>query len=225
MEASEAQEEPREVKEPEELEGTEEIEVGSLLQKVGISEMNIVAEDAETPEGAKDEPDDRQWYVIHCYSGYENKVKHNLEQRTESMNMQDKIFQVIVPTEEEIEVRDGKRRTVERRVFPGYVLVQMIMTDESWYVVRNTPSVTQIIDTPLRPEEMQSILKRMEAGMPKIKVTFKPGQKVRIIDGPFVDFVGSVDEVNMEKGKVRVLVSFFGRETPVQLDFLQVEKT
>lgn len=225
MEASEAQKEPREVKEPEELEGTEELEVGSLLQEVGISELNIVAEDAETSEGAKDELDDRQWYVIHCYSGYENKVKHNLEQRTESMNMQDKIFQVIVPTEEEIEVRDGKRRTVERRVFPGYVLVQMIMTDESWYVVRNTPSVTQIIDTPLRPEEMQSILKRMESGMPKIKVTFKPGQKVRIIDGPFVDFVGSVDEVNMEKGKVRVLVSFFGRETPVQLDFLQVEKT
>lgn len=224
MEASEAQEEPREVKEPEKLEETKEIEVGSLLQEVDISELNIVAEDAETPEGAKDEPDDRQWYVIHCYSGYENKVKYNLEQRTESMNMQDKIFQVIVPTEEEIEVRDGKRRTVERRVFPGYVLVQMIMTDESWYVVRNTPSVTQIIDTPLRPEEMQSILKRMEDGMPKIKVTFKPGQKVRIIDGPFVDFVGSVDEVNMEKGKVRVLVSFFGRETPVQLDFLQVEK-
>lgn len=199
-------------------------ETGSLLQDLGISELNIPAEDAETPEGADEVSDDRRWYVIHCYSGYENKVKHNLEQRIESMNMQDMIFQVIVPTEEEIEVRDGKRRTVERRVFPGYVLVQMIMTDESWYVVRNTPGVTQIIDTPLRPEEMQSILKRMEAGAPKIKVTFKSGQRVRIIDGPFVDFIGSVDEVNMEKGKVRVLVSFFGRETPVELDFLQVEK-
>jgi transcriptional antiterminator NusG len=203
----------------------EETETGSLLQGPGISELNIAIEDTEMLEGAQDEPDDRHWYVIHCYSGYENKVKHNLEQRIESMNMQDKIFQVVVPTEEEIEVRDGKRRTVERRVFPGYVLVQMTMTDESWYVVRNTPSVTQIIDTPLRPEEMQSILKRMEAGAPKIKVTFKPGQKVRIIDGPFADFIGSVDEVNMEKDKVRVLVSFFGRETPVELDLLQVEKT
>jgi transcriptional antiterminator NusG len=184
-----------------------------------------ITEDIDSPEETSEEADDKQWYVIHCYSGYENKVKHNLEQRIESMNVQDEIFQVVVPTEEEIEVRDGKRRTVERRVFPGYVLVQMVMTDESWYVVRNTPGVTQIIDTPLRFEEMQNILKRMEAGAPKIKVTFKPGQKVRIIDGPFADFVGSVDEVNMEKGKVRVLVSFFGRETPVELDFLQVEKT
>jgi len=221
MEASAVSKESYEIADLE----TEEIETGSLLQGLGISELNIAIGDTEILEGAEDEPDDRRWYVIHCYSGYEKKVKHNLEQRIESMNMQDKIFQVIVPTEEEIEVRDGKRRTVERRVFPGYVLVQMTMTDESWYVVRNTPSVTQIIDTPLRPEEMQSILKRMEAGAPKIKVTFKPGQKVRIIDGPFVDFIGSIDEVNMEKGKVRVLVSFFGRETPVELDFLQVEKT
>ena len=219
-EASEVSQEFHETIDPE----GEETETGSL-QGLGISELNIAIEDAEMLEGVEDEPDDRRWYVIHCYSGYENKVKHNLKQRIESMNMQDKIFQVIVPTEEEIEVRDGKRRTVERRVFPGYVLVQMTMTDESWYVVRNTPSVTQIIDTPLRPEEMQSILKRMEAGAPKIKVTFKPGQKVRIIDGPFADFIGSVDEVNMEKGKVRVLVSFFGRETPVELDLLQVEKT
>jgi transcriptional antiterminator NusG len=208
-----------------ESEAVEQAETGSLLQELGISELNIADEGVETPEDPEEEVDDRRWYVIHCYSGYEKKVKHNLEQRIESMNMQDMIFQVIVPTEEEIEVRDGKRRTVERRVFPGYVLVQMIMTDESWYVVRNTPGVTQIIDTPLRPEEMQSIQKRMEAGAPKIKVTFRPGQKVRIMDGPFVDFIGSVDEVNMEKGKVRVLVSFFGRETPVELDFLQVEKT
>jgi len=221
VEAGESSDEPREL---EQLDEIEETEAGSLLQEIGISELNI-AKDAVTPEEAKDELDNRQWYVIHCYSGYENKVKYNLEQRIESMNMQDKIFQAIVPTEEEIEVRDGKRRTVERRVFPGYVLVQMIMTDESWYVVRNTPGVTQIIDTPLRSEEMQTILKRMEDGAPKIKVTFKPGQKVRIIDGPFADFVGSVDEVNMEKGKVRVLVSFFGRETPVELDFLQIEKT
>lgn len=187
-------------------------------------ELNSSPDTESAVESDEEEADDRQWYVIHCYSGYENKVKHNLEQRIESMDVQDHIFRVVVPTEEEIEVRDGKRRTVERRVFPGYVLVQMIMTDESWYVVRNTPGVTQIINTPLRSEEMQNILKRMEAGAPKIKVTFKLGQKVRIIEGPFVDFVGSVDEVNMEKGKVRVLVSFFGRETPVELDFLQVEK-
>jgi len=143
--------------------------------------------------------------------------------------MQDKIFQVVVPTEEEIEVRDGQRRTYERRVFPGYILIEMIMTDDSWYVVRNTPGVTGFVGmgnrpTPLRPEEVQRIMKRMEAEAPKIKVTFKPGQKVRIIDGPFSDFIGAVDEINMEKGKVRVLVSFFGRDTPVELDFLQVEK-
>lgn len=174
-------------------------------------------------------PDQPEWYVIHCYSGYENKVKYNLEQRIESMNMRDKIFQAVVPTEEEIEVRDGKRRKIERRVFPGYILVQMILTEESWYVVRNTPGVTGFVGmgnkpTPLRPEEVNSILKRMEAEAPKVKVTFTPGQKVRIIDGPFNDFMGVVDEIDMDKAKVRVMVSFFGRETPVELDFLQVEK-
>ncbi len=170
-----------------------------------------------------------EWYVLHCYSGYENKVKHNLEQRTESMSMQDKIFRVVVPTEEEIEVRDGKRRKIERRVFPGYILLQMILTEESWYVVRNTPGVTGFVGmgnkpTPLRQEEVHGILKRMEAEAPKVKVTFTPGQKVRIIDGPFNDFMGVVDEIDMDKAKVRVMVSFFGRETPVELDFLQVEK-
>ncbi|MDY7042340.1 MAG: transcription termination/antitermination protein NusG [Chloroflexota bacterium] len=172
----------------------------------------------------------RQWYVVHSYSGYENKVRKNLEQRIDTMGMQDKIFQVIVPTEDEIEVRDGQRRTYERRVFPGYILVEMIMTDDSWYVVRNTPGVTGFVGmgnkpTPLRAEEVQRIMKRMEAESPRIKVTFKSGQKVRIVDGPFSDFIGTVDEINMEKGKVRVLVSFFGRDTPVELDFLQVEKT
>jgi transcriptional antiterminator NusG len=173
--------------------------------------------------------DGRSWYVIHCYSGYENKVRYNLEQRIESMGMKDKIFDVIVPTEEEIEVKDGKRRTVERRVFPGYILVQMLLTEDSWYVVRNTPGVTGFVGmgntpTPLRPEEVQQILKRMEAEAPKIKVTYKPGQKVRIVDGPFNDFVGTVAEIDMDRAKVRVMVSFFGRETPVELDFLQVEK-
>ena len=173
--------------------------------------------------------DSRAWYVIHCYSGYENKVKHNLEQRIETMHMQDKIFQVVVPTEEEIEVKDGKRRTIERRVFPGYILVQMAIDDDSWYVVRNTPGVAGFVGmgnrpAPLRPEEVQAIMKRMEAEAPRIKVTFKHGQKVRIIDGPFSEFVGVVDELDMERAKVRVLVSFFGRDTPVELDFLQVEK-
>jgi transcriptional antiterminator NusG len=174
--------------------------------------------------------DDRAWYVVHCYSGYENKVKHNLEQRIETMRMQSQIFQVVVPTEDEMEVRDGKRRIIERRVFPGYILVQMVLTDDSWFVVRNTPGVTGFVGmgnepTPLRPEEVQAIMKRMEAEAPKIKVTFKSGQKVRIIDGPFNEFIGMVDDIDMERAKVRVLVSFFGRETPVELDFLQVEKT
>ncbi len=184
------------------------------------------ATNAETQE----EDDGRAWYVVHCYSGSENKVKRNLEQRVESMGMKDKIFEVIVPTEEEIEIKDGKRRVVERRIFPGYVLVNMIMDEDSWYVVRNTPGVTGFVGmgnkpTPLRPEEVAQILKRMESETPRIKVTFEPGQRVRIIDGPFRDFTGKVADIDMERAKVRVLVNFFGRETPVELDFLQVEKT
>ena len=170
------------------------------------------------------------WYVIHCYSGYENKVRHNLEQRIETMGMKDKIFDVVIPTQEEIEVKDGKRRTVERHIFPGYVLVNMQLTEESWYVVRNTPGVTGFVGmgnqpTPLRPEEVSQIIKRMEAEAPTVKVSFKVGERVRIIDGPFNDFRGVVAEIDMERTKVRVLVSFFGRETPVELDFLQVEKS
>jgi len=173
--------------------------------------------------------DERAWYVVHCYSGYENKVRHNLEQRIETMGMKDKIFDVVVPTEEEIEVKEGKRRTIERRVFPGYILVNMILSEESWYVVRNTPGVTGFVGmgnspTPLRPEEVALIIKRMEAEAPRIKVTFKSGERVRIVDGPFNDFRGTVSEIDMERAKVRVMVNFFGRETPVELDFLQVEK-
>ncbi|MBN1430203.1 MAG: transcription termination/antitermination protein NusG [Anaerolineae bacterium] len=172
----------------------------------------------------------RHWYVVHCYSGYENKVRHAIEQRIETMGMQDRIFDVVVPTEEQIEIKDGKRRNVERRVFPGYILVEMVMDEDSWYVVRNTPGVTGFVGmgnrpTPLRDDEIAQIMKRMEAEAPVVKVTFKPGQKVRIIDGPFNDIVGVVDEIDMERSKVRVMVSFFGRETPVELDFLQVEKT
>ncbi|MBI5962126.1 MAG: transcription termination/antitermination protein NusG [Chloroflexi bacterium] len=169
------------------------------------------------------------WYVIHCYSGYENKVRHNLEQRIETMGMKDKIFDVVIPTQEEIEVKDGKRRTVERHIFPGYVLVNLALSEESWYVVRNTPGVTGFVGmgnnpTPLRPEEVAQIVKRMEAEAPTVKVSFKVGERVRIVDGPFNDFRGVVSEIDMERTKVRVMVSFFGRETPVELDFLQVEK-
>ncbi len=178
---------------------------------------------------AEEEPPKRAWYVVHSYSGYENKVKKNLEQRIESMGMQDQIFQVIVPTEEEVEIRDGHRRTTRRRVFPGYLLVDMILNDDSWYVVRNTPGVTGFVGsgtrpTPLRQEEVDKILKRMESEAPRVRVTFREGQRVRIIEGPFADFIGTVDELDVDRGKVRVLVSFFGRETPVELDFLQVER-
>jgi transcriptional antiterminator NusG len=177
-------------------------------------------------EGASDQ---RSWYVIHCYSGYENKVRYNLEQRIETMGMKDRIFDVVIPTQEEIEVKDGKRKVVERHVFPGYVLVNMVLSEESWYVVRNTPGVTGFVGmgnqpTALRPEEVAQILKRMEAEAPHIKVTFKVGERVRIVDGPFNDFRGSVAEIDMDRTKVRVMVNFFGRETPVELDFLQVEK-
>jgi transcriptional antiterminator NusG len=181
------------------------------------------------PDEAESIPEGPAWYVIHCYSGYENKVRHNLEQRIETMGMKDKVFDVVVPTQEEIEVRDGKRRTVERHIFPGYVLVNMLLSEESWFVVRNTPGVTGFVGmgnlpTPLRPEEVAQILKRMEAEAPTVKVTFKVGERVRSVDGPFNDFRGVVAEIDMERTKARVMVSFFGRETPVELDFLQVEK-
>lgn len=183
----------------------------------------------ETADEAEEKDDGRAWFVIHCYSGYENKVRHNLEQRIESMGMKDEIFDVVIPTQEEIEVRDGKRRSIERHVFPGYVLVNMLMNEESWYVVRNTPGVTGFVGMgndpiPLRPEEVSQILKRMEAEAPTIMVTYKTGEKVRIIDGPFNDFHGTVAEIDMDRSKVRVMVNFFGRSTPVELDFLQVEK-
>jgi len=191
-----------------------------------IERMPVSASDELPPPEPTEGP---AWYVIHCYSGYENKVRHNLEQRIETMGMKDRIFDVVIPTQEEIEVKDGKRRTVERHIFPGYVLVNMALTEESWYVVRNTPGVTGFVGmgnnpTPLRPEEVAQIVKRMEAEAPTVKVTFKVGERVRIIDGPFNDFRGVVSEIDMERTKVRVMVSFFGRETPVELDFLQVEK-
>jgi transcriptional antiterminator NusG len=190
------------------------------------------AASASSSEGAAtaDEGEEAFWYAVHCYSGYENKVKHSLEQRIETMGMAGRILEIVVPTEEEIEVRDGKRKTVERRVFPGYVLVRMKMSEESWFVVRNTPGVTRFIGMgnrpqPLSQQEVNQVLRRMEAEAPKIRVSFKTGQRVRITDGPFADFPGLVDKIDTERAKVTVLVSFFGRETPVELDFLQVEKT
>jgi transcriptional antiterminator NusG len=172
---------------------------------------------------------ERHWYVVHCYSGYENKVMHAIMQRIETMGMRDKIFDVIVPTQEEVEVKDGKRRNVERRVFPGYILVLMKMDEDSWYVVRNTPGVTGFVGmgndpTPLRPEEVKAIMDRMESGVVVPRVDFKPGQKIRIIDGPFNDFIGTVAAIDLDKSKVRVMVNFFGRDTPVELDFVEVEK-
>lgn len=189
-------------------------------------------EDAEETKPSAEHTDhddiNRHWYVVHCYSGYENKVCHNLEQRIETMGMREHIFDVVVPTEEEIAVKDGKRKTVERHVFPGYILVQMELSEQSWYVVRNTPGVTGFVGmgskpTPLAKQEVSHIIKRMEAEAPRIRVTFKVDQKVRIIDGPFNDFIGTVQEIDVDRAKVRVMVSFFGRETPVELDFLQVE--
>jgi transcriptional antiterminator NusG len=205
-------------------------------EKETSSEQSVISTEQTAPQApytpgqsGEPAPEGPAWYVIHCYSGYENKVRHNLEQRIETMGMKDKVFDVVVPTQEEIEVRDGKRRTVERHIFPGYVLVNMQLTEESWFVVRNTPGVTGFVGmgnlpTPLRPEEVAQILKRMEAEAPTVKVSFKVGERVRIIDGPFNDFRGMVAEIDMERTKVRVMVSFFGRETPVELDFLQVEK-
>jgi transcriptional antiterminator NusG len=186
--------------------------------------------DSPAAELPAEPADDRAWYVVHCYSGQENKVRHNLEQRIETMGMKDQIFDIIIPTVEEIEVKEGKRRTVEKRVYPGYLMVQMILTEESWFVVRNTPGVTGFVGmgntpTALRSEEVAQILHRMETTTPTVRPTYKAGQKVRIVDGPFNEFVGTVDSIDMDRGKVRVLVSFFGRETPVELDFLQVEKT
>ena len=172
---------------------------------------------------------DKKWYVIHTYSGHEERVKKNLEQRVKFMDTGTEIAQVVIPTEEEIEVKGGRRRTITRKILPGYVLVQMKMDETTWSVVRNTPGVTGFVGsgntpTPLQEKEVSEILKQMSAEAPKVKVGFRKGQSVRVTDGPFIDFVGVVDEINTEKGKVKVLLSLFGQETPVELDFLQIDK-
>ncbi len=169
------------------------------------------------------------WYVLHTYSGYEDNVARNLRQRIESMGMEDKIYNVLVPREKKIKIKNGKRRTIEERLFPGYVLVEMVVTDDSWYVVRNTPNVTGFVGSgtvpsPVSEEEMKHLMERMGQEEPKYTMDVKSGDAVKIIDGPFKDFDGKVSEVNEAKGKVKVLVNMFGRETPIELDFLQVKK-
>jgi len=171
----------------------------------------------------------RGWYVIHTYSGYEEQVAENLKQRIESLAMEDKIFQVMVPKEKQIEIKNGRRKTVEKKIFPGYVLVEMIVTDDSWYVVRNTPNVTGFIGlgvrpTPMSKVEIERIQKRMGVDEPKFKIEYKPGDLVRVSDGPLKGFEAKVTEIDEDKGKIKVLVSMFGRETPVSLDSLQVKK-
>ena len=171
----------------------------------------------------------RNWYAVHTYSGYEDAVARNLRQRIESLGMEDKIFNVLVPTEKKIKIKAGKRRTVEEKIYPGYVLVEMIVTDDSWYVVRNTPRVTGFVGSGTTPaslsrEEVEILFKRIQAEEPKFKVDVSVGDTTRIIDGPFKEFEGKVSEVDEARGKIKVLISLFGRETPVELDFLQVKK-
>ncbi|OGE79296.1 MAG: transcription termination/antitermination protein NusG [Candidatus Doudnabacteria bacterium RIFCSPHIGHO2_01_FULL_46_14] len=172
---------------------------------------------------------EKHWYVLHTYSGYEDSVVNNLRQRIDSMGMDDKIFEVIVPKEKKIKIREGKRSTVEEKIFPGYVLVQMIVTDDSWYVVRNTPNVTGFvgsgtIPTPISDDEVKTIQKRMGLDEPKYKIEFIVGDLLRVMDGPFKNYEGKVSEIDEAKGKIKVLISIFGRETPVELDFLQAKK-
>ena len=182
------------------------------------------------------EEDIARWYIIHAYSGHEERVKKNLEQRIETLDIKDKILNVVVPTEEEIEIKSGVRKTISKKVFPGYILVQMNMDDESWHIVRNTPGVTGFISSedeqekrsrpiPLEDSEVEEIIKQIESDEPKNKIGYASGQTVRITEGPFADFLGVVDQVYSDRDKVRVLVSFFGRDTPVELDFLQIERS
>ena len=200
-----------------------------------VEGLNIVLD-----EGTGDDDSERSWFFIHCYSGYEKKVEHALRQRIESMGMQDQIYDVLIPTEDEIEVKDGKRRTVEKRVFPGYVMVQMRwawddteqknrLDEDAWYVVRNTPGVTGFVGggndpIPLRPEEVKRIMDRMESEDKVVKVDYKIGERIRIVGGPFNDFPGTVDSIDSGREKVRVMVDFFGRETAVVLSFMEVER-
>jgi transcription termination/antitermination protein NusG len=171
----------------------------------------------------------RRWYVLHTYSGYEENVERNLRQRIDSMDMQDKIYDIIIPKEKKIKIKNGKRKVVEEKIFPGYVLVNMIVDDSSWYVVRNTPNVTGFVGTgttptPISEAEVKELQKKMGIDEPKYEIDVSVGSPVKIVDGPFKNFEGKISEVDDERGKIKVLVSMFGRETPVELDFLQVKK-
>ncbi|KKQ18117.1 MAG: Transcription antitermination protein nusG [Berkelbacteria bacterium GW2011_GWB1_38_5] len=195
------------------------------------SEEKEIKEEEQAHEMLKTQKQtgDRGWYVIHTYSGYEEQVAENLKQRVESLGMEDKIFQVLVPKEKQIEIKNGHRHTIEKKIFPGYVMVEMIVTDDSWYIVRNTPSVTGFIGmkvrpTPMSQAEIERIQKRMGLEEPKYKIEFNSGDLVRINDGPLKGFEGKVTDIDEDRGKVKVSVSMFGRETPVSLDFLQVKK-
>ncbi|MAX10919.1 MAG: transcription termination/antitermination protein NusG [Chloroflexi bacterium] len=204
-----------------------------------MNEENILQDEIETVDLNNDAEDtsinndDTSWYIVQTYSGHEKKVKANLEQRIKSMDMSSKIFQVIIPTQNEIEIREGQKKTITKNLFPGYVLVNMELDDSSWYVVRNTPAVTGFAGenleekaqpTPLDPNEIDKILSQMEHKPTQIKVGFEVGDAVRVTSGPFSEFIGNVEAINTDKGLVKVMLSMFGRETPVELDFLQVEK-
>jgi len=170
-----------------------------------------------------------KWYAVHTYSGHEERVLKNLEERKKSLDLGTEVGEVVIPKEDEVEVKNGERKTVSRKILPGYVIVQMILNDTTWHIVRNTPGVTGFVSSgnkpaPLQQNEVDRILKQMTAELPKVKLAFTVGQSVRVVDGPFAEFIGTVDEINTEKGKVKVLLSLFGRETPVELDFLQVER-
>jgi transcription termination/antitermination protein NusG len=193
----------------------------TLRERLAAKRAAESGEVAQTPEG--------RWYVLHTYSGYENKVKKTIETRVDALDLGDRVFEIVVPTSEEIEIRNSQRHTVQRKTFPGYVLVRMTMDDDTWYALRNTPGVTGFVSVNNKPvalqeSEVQSILQGMTTEAPKVKLAFQSGDTVRIIDGPFADFRGVIDEVNNEKEKIKVLVSFFGRETPVELHFLQAER-
>lgn len=202
--------------------------------RTDIDDQLAGAGDGGTADVDETPDDGRAWYIVQTYSGYENKVKSSLEQRVKAMDLGDQIFEVIIPTEDEIEIKDGQRRTVSRKLFPGYVFVQMVMTDVAWHVVRNTPAVTGFAGTsderdrsrptPLADEEVETILRQMHSAQPRVNVGFQIGESVLVTDGPFSDMLGTVDSIDVDKGRVRVMVSMFGRETPVELDFLQVQK-
>jgi transcriptional antiterminator NusG len=188
-----------------------------------------------SPEGlTKMAQNGQKWYLIHTYTGHEKRVKTNLERRIKSMVAEEKISQIVIPTVDEVEIKGGKRHNVSKKLFPGYILVRMELDDQSWNTVRNTPGVTgfisaqdkhgKLVPVPLKNGEAEEILRKAAEGAPRVKVGFSKGESIRVIDGPFIDFIGVVNEINSEKGKVKVLVSFFGRETPIELDFLQVER-